>query len=159
MPTILIADDNASLRRLLLTTLDPGRYVCLEAPDGDVAWRALREHRPAVALLDVQMPGRTGVELTRASRSDPGLAATRVILLSARREPEDVATGLAAGADHYLTKPFSPLALLRLLEDTDSPRVRCLPASLPIAPSVHDGNKPDRGRRPGSTHGRVAPEG
>ena len=62
-------------------------------------------------------PGRDGLELTRAIRSDPALADTRVILLTARDQAFDVAAGRAAGADHYITRPFSPLELVRTVEE------------------------------------------
>jgi CheY-like chemotaxis protein len=116
MATILIADDEPSLRLLVGATIASDDYRVVEATDGDEAWALLRRHRPAVALLDVSMPGRTGIELVRAIRADPDLAATRVILLTAKAQPADRAAGLAAGADHYLTKPFSPLELLTVVE-------------------------------------------
>ena len=116
MATILIADDEPSLRLLVGATIASDDYRVVEATDGDEAWSLVRQHRPAVALLDVSMPGRTGIELVRAIRADPDLAATRVILLTAKAQPADRAAGLAAGADHYLTKPFSPLELLTVVE-------------------------------------------
>ena len=116
MATILIADDEPSLRLLVGATIASDEYRVVEAADGDEAWDLLRQHHPAVALLDVSMPGRTGIELVRSIRADPGLAATRIILLTAKAQPSDRAAGLAAGADHYLTKPFSPLELLTVVE-------------------------------------------
>src|SRR5205823_1671135 len=86
--------------------------LVLEAGDGEEAWDILQTCRPDVVLLDVQMPGRDGFALTRAIRADPLLTSTRVILLTGQRGPDAVAQGRAVGADHYLTKPFSPLHLL-----------------------------------------------
>jgi CheY-like chemotaxis protein len=117
MPTILIADDDPSLRRLIRETLNPERHVCLEAPDGDAAWALLQQGHADLALLDMRMPGRSGIEIVRALRADPALAATRVIMLSGLKAPSDREAGLVAGADFYLTKPFSPLELLGLIED------------------------------------------
>jgi DNA-binding response OmpR family regulator len=117
MPTILIADDDSSLRRLIRETLNPERHVCLEAPDGDAAWALLQQGHADVALLDMRMPGRSGIEIVRALRADPALAATRVIMLSGLKAPHEREAGLMAGADYYLTKPFSPLELLGLIED------------------------------------------
>jgi CheY-like chemotaxis protein len=122
MTTVLIADDEPSLRLLVYTTIESDQYQVVEAEDGDEAWQLLKEHRPDVALLDVSMPGRTGLELARAIKDDPELAATRVVLLTAKAQPADVEAGLAAGADYYLTKPFSPLELLDVLEQTLEPR-------------------------------------
>ncbi len=116
--TVLIADDEPSLRLLVSITIASDQYRVLEAEDGDEAWELLLQYRPAVALLDVAMPGRTGLELTRAIRAHRELAATRVILLTAKAQAADLRAGREAGADHYLTKPFSPLELLTLLERT-----------------------------------------
>lgn len=116
MKTVLIADDQPSLRVLVNATITSDDYNIVEAADGDQAWALVKKHRPEVALLDVQMPGRTGLELTRAIRGDATLDGTRVILLTANAHEADIAAGLAAGADTYLTKPFSPLQLLTVLE-------------------------------------------
>ena len=116
MTTVLIADDEPSLRLLVSATISSDDYDVVEAMDGDEAWSLIRRHRPRVALLDVQMPGRTGLELTRAIRGDPELARTCVILLTSKAQQSDIEAGLAAGADRYLTKPFSPLELLRVVE-------------------------------------------
>jgi len=116
MATILIADDEPSLRLLVGATIASDEYRVVEATNGDEAWDLLQRERPAVALLDVSMPGRTGIELVPAIRAYPNLAATRVILLTAKAQPADRAAGLEAGADHYLTKPFSPLELLTIVD-------------------------------------------
>ena len=116
MKTVLIADDEPSLRLLVSATIESDQYSVLEAADGDEAWKLIQQHRPAVALLDVQMPGRTGLELARSIKSDPALADTRVIMLTSKAQESDIAAGLAAGADLYLTKPFSPLELLTGVE-------------------------------------------
>lgn len=114
--TILIADDEAQVRLLVHVTIASDAYLVLEAGDGDEAWEILQTCRPDVVLLDVQMPGRDGFALTRAIRADPLLAQTRVILLTGAGTPENAVAGHAAGADHYLTKPFSPLQLLATIE-------------------------------------------
>lgn len=116
MQTVLIADDEPNLRLLVAATLASDEYALVEAADGDEAWEVLKTHRPAVALLDVQMPGRTGLELTRAIRQDPALAPTHVILLTSKARAVDREQGEAAGADRYLTKPFSPLELMLAVE-------------------------------------------
>lgn len=83
----------------------------LEAADGDEAWAMISRYKPSVVLLDVQMPGRTGLEVLAMIRGDPSLSTTRVIMLTAGALKADVEVGLAAGADLYLTMPFSPLDL------------------------------------------------
>lgn len=116
MKKVLIADDEPNLRLLVSATIESDEYEVLEAGDGDEAWRLVQEHGPDVAILDVQMPGLTGMEITRAIRGDPALAGTRVILLTSQAQQTDIQAGLAAGADQYLTKPFSPVELLNVLE-------------------------------------------
>jgi len=114
--TILLADDHAGVRLLVRLTIAAEAYLILEAADGDEAWALLQSMRPDVALLDIGMPGRDGFALTRAIRADPLLAETRVILLTGHKGAADLAAGRAAGADHYLTKPFSPLQLIATIE-------------------------------------------
>jgi CheY-like chemotaxis protein len=116
MTTVLIADDEPNVRLLVTTLVASARYNVLEAADGEEAWALLRRHLPALAILDVQMPGRSGLALARAIKDDPALAGTYVILLTARAQASDVAAGRLAGADAYLTKPFSPLELLAAIE-------------------------------------------
>jgi CheY-like chemotaxis protein len=115
--TVLIADDEPSMRLLVRATIESDQYQVLEASDGDEAWAMIQEHRPSVALLDVQMPGRTGLEVLALIRSEPTLAATRVIMLTAKALKADVELGMTAGADLYLTKPFSPLDLLTRVDE------------------------------------------
>lgn len=117
-PAVLIADDESSMRELIRTTIESDRCTVLEAVDGDQAWALIKLHKPPLVLLDVQMPGRNGLEILRSIRSDPTLIATRVIMLSSKALASDVAAGLAAGVDLYLTKPFSPLELLNRVERT-----------------------------------------
>jgi DNA-binding response OmpR family regulator len=100
---------------LVRCTLEDSDVHVLEAFDGrtalDLAWRT----PPDLALLDVQMPHVDGVEVCRRLRESRECAHTRIVMLSAAAQAEDRDRGLAAGADQYLTKPFSPLALLALV--------------------------------------------
>jgi len=115
--TVVIADDEPSLRILVHATIGTDDYNVVEACDGDEAWSLIREHRPSLVILDVQMPGRTGLDILRAIKSDPNLTATRVILLTASAQEADIRAGLVAGANSYLTKPFSPRDLLSRLDE------------------------------------------
>jgi len=115
--TVLIADDEPSMRLLVRATIESDQFEVLEAGDGEEAWNMIREHKPSVVLLDVQMPGRTGIEVLALIRSDPSLSATRVIMLTAKALKTDMELGLTAGADLYLTKPFSPLDLLTRVDE------------------------------------------
>lgn len=114
---VLIAEDDPRLRRLLLLTLaSEGDYGLHEARDGDQAWALLQTYRPAVAVLDVRMPSRTGLELVQAIKKAPSLAGTYVILLTAQASAASVQAARAAGVDLYVTKPFSPLELLTAVD-------------------------------------------
>ena len=126
--TILIADDEPAIVDLVRFTLEDPQVRLLEAPDGAAALECALRERPDVALLDVQMPYLTGLEVCRRLRALPECAHARIVLLTAAAQAEDRRRGLAAGADHYLTKPFSPLALLTL--------IRSLAPEVPLWPAV-----------------------
>ncbi|MCU0756712.1 MAG: response regulator [Xanthomonadales bacterium] len=112
-PRILIVEDSDSLRKLVRLTLDMGRYELHEAETGDAAWASLPRLQPQLVILDVMMPGTLdGFALCRRIKADPALATTRVVLLTARSQQADLATGAGVGADAYLVKPFSPLQLI-----------------------------------------------
>jgi CheY-like chemotaxis protein len=117
LPTVVIADDESSMRLLVHATIESDDYTVLEASDGTEAWAMVREHNPSLVLLDVQMPGQSGLDVLRLIKADPSLAKTRVILLTAKAQEADIEAGLIAGADFYLTKPFSPLDLLTRVEE------------------------------------------
>jgi len=115
MTTILVADDELPIVELVRLTLEDSTVRVVEAFDGVAALEAARVARPELALLDVQMPRLTGLEVCRRMRASGEHAGTRIVMLSAAGQADDRARGLAAGADEYLTKPFSPLALLSLV--------------------------------------------
>jgi two-component system, OmpR family, response regulator MtrA len=108
MTTVLIADDDMAMRMLIGAAISDGDYIVVEAEDGDEAWDVIKKHRPMVALLDVQMGGQTGLEVTRRIRSSPEVADMAVVLVSAKTQDSDVQAGYDAGADQYVKKPFSP---------------------------------------------------
>jgi DNA-binding response OmpR family regulator len=116
MHTILIADDEPAIVELVRVTLEDDRVRVFEAFDGQGALALASLLHPDLVLLDVNLPDRSGLEVCRALREDEALVKTKVVMLTAATQAEDVARGLAAGADHYLTKPFSPLRLLSLVE-------------------------------------------
>ena len=115
--TVLIADDESSIRLLVHATIESDDYTVVEAADGAQAWALTQELKPSLVLLDVQMPGRSGLEVLRSIKADPNLKETRVILLTSKAQERDIEVGLIAGADFYLTKPFSPLDLLTRVEE------------------------------------------
>lgn len=110
--TVVIADDDPDI--LALTTIAVGRaglVLLASEADGTSALASIQEHRPDIALLDVSMPGMTGLEITRAMRESEELASSTIFLLSAAVDQTAVDAGFAAGADAYMTKPFSPRTL------------------------------------------------
>src|SRR5262245_66654038 len=127
--TVLVADDHAEVRQLIVWVLRPSALAVVEAADGDAALAAARRVRPDLVLLDVVMPGRDGVAVCRALKADPATAAARVVMLTAETTPEVVAEAAAAGADGYLTKPFSPAILRSLVRELVPP---CSGAAAPL---------------------------
>ena len=115
MPTILVVDDEPPILELVRYTLEDEQIRVLEASDGAQALETALAERPDLILLDVQMPRLDGLEVCRRLRADASLAGTRIVMLTAAGQDADRARGLAAGADEYLTKPFSPLALFTLV--------------------------------------------
>ena len=109
---ILIADDEPHIVTALEFLLQASGYEVLVARSGEQALALVRSARPHLVLLDVMMPERSGYEVCREIRSRPEIARTRVVMLSAKGGRADVARGLEAGADLYITKPFSNRELL-----------------------------------------------
>jgi DNA-binding response OmpR family regulator len=111
---VLVADDEEDIRDLVcLAVAKAGCTVVAAVGDGTHALSAARTDLPDLAILDVNMPGATGLEVCTALRSDPITAGVRILLLSAGASPDEVARGLAAGADAYLAKPFGIKALVQ----------------------------------------------
>lgn len=117
LQTVVIADDESTIRLLVHATIDSDDYTVLEAIDGAQAWAMVQDQKPSLVLLDVQMPGLSGLEVLRQIKSHPEHRKTKVILLTSKAQETDIETGLLAGADFYLTKPFSPLDLLSRVEE------------------------------------------
>jgi DNA-binding response OmpR family regulator len=112
---ILVAEDDAVTRKILAATLERLGWEVTTAPDGTAAWGALEtlggKNAPELVLLDWMMPGMDGIEICRKLRSTPGFEFLYIILLTSRGEKEDLAMGLMAGANDYITKPFHPIEL------------------------------------------------
>ncbi len=105
--TVLIADDEPNILVSLEFLMQREGHQVLLARDGDEALALWRAHRPALLLLDVMMPGKTGFEVCQAVRADEGGPRPKILLLTAKGRDTDVAQGLGVGADGYMTKPFS----------------------------------------------------
>jgi DNA-binding response OmpR family regulator len=108
MPHILIVEDDADIRELTAFKLTlEGHEVSVEA-DGEAGLAAARELMPDLIVLDWMMPKLTGLEVCQALRADPATASLPIILLTAKAQEADIQRGFAAGADDYISKPFSP---------------------------------------------------
>jgi DNA-binding response OmpR family regulator len=108
---VVVADDDADILNLVALTLERAGHQVHRARDGEEALELIRERSPDVAVLDVAMPRLDGLELTRLLRDDPGTRGVRVVLLTARVQDGGAEAGLAAGANDYVRKPFSPREL------------------------------------------------
>lgn len=116
MLNVLIADDEDSVVELVRVTLEDERVRVIAAGNGVTALALADEIRPELVLLDVNMPGHDGIEVCRRLRADARFARTPIVMLTAATRPEDVRRALDAGATEYLTKPFSPVRLLTLVD-------------------------------------------
>jgi DNA-binding response OmpR family regulator len=108
MATVLLAEDDADIRFLVTLKLTRAGYQLRAFSDGLSALADAREHPPDLAILDVMMPGMSGLEVCRELRQDPATADIPVILLTALAHEAAITAGGAAGADDYIVKPFSP---------------------------------------------------
>lgn len=108
MERILVVDDDMDIVRLVRSYLEKAGYQVLTAYDGGTALRLLKAEKPQLLILDLMLPDRDGWDVARLVRSDSLLAATPIIMLTARVEDNDKIVGLEIGADDYITKPFNP---------------------------------------------------
>jgi DNA-binding response OmpR family regulator len=127
--TVLVVDDERIVREVVCRYLERDGFATLEAHDGTTARALLASHRPALAILDVMLPGVDGLELCRLARASGD---TAVIMLTARAEESDRIVGLELGADDYVVKPFSPRELVArvrsVLRRTSGPVASSAPA-------------------------------
>ncbi len=110
---VLVVDDDRFLRKALTYVLCRHGYEVIEACDGEEGLAAIRESRPDLVYLDVIMPKIDGFEVTKLVRKDAELKDTRIVLLTAMGQDADRIKGEEAGADDFLTKPFSPSNIIK----------------------------------------------
>lgn len=108
MLSILIVDDNQETVRALRVYLEEANFRVLVAYDGSSALHIWRTEHPDLVVLDLMLPDRDGLDITRTVRADPNLRATPIIMLTARVDDYDKIIGLEVGADDYITKPYNP---------------------------------------------------
>jgi CheY-like chemotaxis protein len=116
--SVLIVDDDPSIRKLVVTTLeDVAEFELIEASNGQEAVELARGEPPELVFLDIDMPVMNGYEACRGLRADPKTAQATIVMLTAAAGAEAEREAEEAGADLFLTKPFSPLKLLNLVSD------------------------------------------
>ena len=116
-PKVLIADDEPNIVVSLEFMLKREGYEVLVARDGAAALAAIRRERPRLVLLDAMMPGLTGFDVCEAVRADADIRDTPILMLTAKGRETDIARGVGAGADAYVTKPFSTRELIVKIRD------------------------------------------
>ena len=114
--TVLIVDDEAAIREMIAVALQMAGYSCLEAENAQSAHAIVVDHQPDIILLDWMMPDVSGIELARRLKRETAYADIPIIMLTARSEEDNKIQGLEAGADDYITKPFSPRELIARLK-------------------------------------------
>ncbi len=120
---ILIVEDQADIRRLIRWALEDSGCTLHEAANGNLALQLLPVLVPDIVLLDVMMPGELdGYEVCRRIRANPALAKTQVVMITAQARNSDHDQAMAAGANAFLAKPFSPARLIELIEELTSKR-------------------------------------
>ncbi|MDI6687102.1 MAG: response regulator [Desulfobacterales bacterium] len=118
MKKILIVDDQKELLDLMEATLAVEDYKILKATNGKDAINIAMSEQPDIIIMDITMPGKfDGLEATRILKNDSQTSSCQIILLTANAKKNDIKKGFSAGADDYFTKPFSPLELIKKVED------------------------------------------
>jgi len=115
MPNILLAEDEEVLRMLVVDTLEDEGYTIDEACDGEEAYQLIQKKDYALLLLDYMMPVYTGLELIKMIREEGNQ--TKIMMLSAKSQASDQQQVIEAGGDYFMTKPFSPLELVKRIEE------------------------------------------
>ncbi|GAB4220465.1 MAG: response regulator transcription factor [Acidobacteriota bacterium] len=133
MHTVMVVDDDPDILDLVSFNLSRAGFGCVSAADGIQAWDTLQRRTPDLVVLDLMLPGVSGLDLLRRLKVHESFQRIPVVVLSARGEEVDRVLGLELGADDYVTKPFSVRELVlrvqrvlsRLNADEDSPVMRC----------------------------------
>jgi DNA-binding response OmpR family regulator len=116
LPRVLVCDDEPVLRALVRASLERD-YEILEARDGTAVLRLARDRQPDLIVLDMMMPGKSGLDVLAELRTEPRLTRTPVVMLTARAQVADREAAADAGADRYLAKPFSPAELVAAIAE------------------------------------------
>jgi two-component system phosphate regulon response regulator PhoB len=118
MKKVLIVDDEPEIRKIVEMTLSSDDYQILQAESGEEAIEVARAKKPDLIIMDIMMPrGIDGFEATRILKNEPETRGSTIIILTGRAQDDELEEGLKAGAEGYFTKPFSPLQLMKKVEE------------------------------------------
>jgi len=118
MKKILIVDDRSEVRELVKVTLRSDDYQVIEVESGEKAVEIARSEKPDLIIMDIMMPGgMDGLETTHIIKNDPETKDCQIVMLTAKGQQIDMENGFEVGADDYFVKPFSPLELIRKVEE------------------------------------------
>lgn len=140
---ILVVEDEPAIQELLEFNVRQAGFEVMRAADADAAWKQMRATLPDMILLDWMLPGTSGLVLARQLRADARTRDIPIIMLTARGDERDKVQGLEAGADDYITKPFSPRELMARIRAVLRRHVPQLPdetmtlGGLELSPSAH----------------------
>ncbi|HHI80677.1 MAG TPA: response regulator [Planctomycetes bacterium] len=115
--TILVVDDEPFILKSLTFILQKGDFEVIEARDGEEAVAMIEQHHPSLVFLDVMMPKMNGYDVIRKVRANQELEGVFIVLLTAKGQETDRSQGMSAGANDYLTKPFSPSRILQVARE------------------------------------------
>lgn len=115
MALVLFVEDDEDSRRIVRTTLTRAGHEMVEAVTGPAGVRAAQTHLPDLILMDIQLPGFDGVEATRLLKADPALQHIPIVAVTSYVMSEDASRALQTGCEGFVSKPFSPRALLRAI--------------------------------------------
>src|SRR5262245_27071794 len=118
---ILVVDDEHFILRSVTYVLRKEGFTVLEAHHGEEALEVIRVHQPALVFLDVMMPRKTGYEVLQTMKEQGLLSTTKVVLLTAKGQESDKACGKELGAHEYMTKPFSPMLIVKTAKEILAP--------------------------------------
>ena len=119
MGKVLVADDEDTMRMLITETLSLADYKVLEATNGEEALKIIKEEKPKIILLDLMMPKMDGYDVIKQLEEDDLIDKSKIVILTAKGPQEEKELALQQGADYFLSKPFSPMELLDLVEEVD----------------------------------------
>lgn len=116
MSRVLVAEDDPDIQHLLAYKLNRAGFEVLALGDGIAAMASVRQFRPDVMILDVRLPGMSGLDICRDLRDAPDTAKLPIVMISAQGRPQDREAAYAVGCDDYVIKPFSPRALVERVQ-------------------------------------------